>query len=113
MRHTYRQFLEEMSRSDPKEFDSRTLVILTHLLKLHFLSGELRRRNELGWKRSVGTQQVEIMSIINDVPSLKRRGSPQNIQKLYTLAIRDFHVDYPGVHVPPQCPFSIETILGG
>src|SRR5580658_85166 len=65
--------IEQVGRSDARELDSRVTQILEHLLKLRLMRGAILDLNSRGWHASIARQRGEIMSLLDESPSLKRR----------------------------------------
>jgi uncharacterized protein DUF29 len=73
--------IEQMGRCDARELDSRVTQILEHLLKLRLLDATDLEMNSRGWQASIARQRGEIMSLLEESPSLKRRITVQLVEK--------------------------------
>lgn len=71
--------IESMGRSERRELKSRLIVLLEHLLKLHYWAAE-RAFNERGWRNTIIEQRRQILLVLEDSPSLR-------------TAIDDFYAD--------------------
>ena len=104
--------LEQVSRADAHELDSRIAQILEHLLKLRLIAGQTLRYNQIAWRESVRRQQGEIESLVETSPSLKRRLTADVLAKCYQRAVRVVAGAFE-VTPPADCPFGWTEILGG
>ncbi len=100
--------IEDMGRRDLRELNSRTEVLLAHLLKWKFQP----RRRSRSWRATILTQRHEIEAVLNDSPSLRRRlasARKANYGRALARAVAETGLE---VNVfPPSCPFSNEEIL--
>lgn len=62
--------IESMGRSERRELKSRLIVLLEHLLKLHYWVSE-REQNERGWRNTIIEQRRQIHLVLDDSPSLR------------------------------------------
>jgi len=102
--------IEQMGRSDARELDSRITQILEHLLKLRLLRGAILNHNRRGWHASIARQRIEILSLLEESPSLKRRITVKLVEKCYRNAAAVVAAEYE-VETPDECPFSPLDIL--
>lgn len=102
--------IEQMGRSDARDLDSRITQMLEHLLKLRLVHGAIFDRNSRGWQASIARQRGEILSLLDESPSLKRRIGAKLIEKCYRNASAVVAAEY-DVKAPDECPFSPPDIL--
>ena len=62
--------IESLGRSEKRELESRFTVLLMHLLKWQYQSGE-RERHGRSWLATIRTQRTELRKLMRDNPSLK------------------------------------------
>ncbi|MGF1517178.1 MAG: DUF29 domain-containing protein [Nodosilinea sp.] len=62
--------IESMGRSERRELKSRLIVLLEHLLKLHYWTSE-REHNERGWRNTIIEQRRQIHLVLDDSLSLR------------------------------------------
>lgn len=62
--------IESMGRSERRELQSRLIVLLEHLLKLHYWVDE-RAFNARGWRNTIIEQRRQIHLVLEDSPSLR------------------------------------------
>lgn len=100
--------IEDMGKRDLKELNSRVQVLLAHLLKWKLQP--LRR--SLSWRRTIGTQRLEIEAVLEQSPSLGPRLSddlPRNYERAVKRAVLDTNLA--AQTFPPKCPFSLDQVL--
>jgi Domain of unknown function DUF29 len=101
--------LEGLARSDQHAIESRMDRLVTHLLKLGYVSDQGPRR---GWVLTVNEQRRRIRRLIKSSPSLA--GYPaQVLGDAYAAALEDLEGE-PGLPpgaLPARCPFTIEQVL--
>jgi hypothetical protein len=102
--------LEELGRSEPRELASRVKQIMEHLLKLRLVGGVKAQQNKRGWQASIIRQRSELQSLLEESPSLKRRLTPEFLEKCYRATAPAIGVEY-NVKSPVECPFSLADIL--
>jgi hypothetical protein len=102
--------IEQLGRSDARELDSRTTQILEHLLKLRLMRGAILDLNSRGWNASIARQRGEIVSLLDESPSLKRRLTVKLVEKCYRTAAGVVAAEYE-VEPPGECPFSPRDVL--
>src|SRR5436305_508658 len=100
--------IEDMGKARAHALASRIERILEH--KLHLAAGPLRERNERGWRQSIARQQVAIERLLRESPSL-RALVPGMYAEAYPAAVKIVAAGY-GFECPPECPFSLEEVLG-
>lgn len=86
--------MECMGRSEHREFESRLVVLIGHLLKWKFQP----ERQGNSWKRTIREQRKSVMKLLKDSPSLKARFNDgewyQDIwESAVTLAISETGLD--------------------
>ncbi len=100
--------IEDMGKRDLRELNSRTQVLLTHLLQWR-LQSEKKSRS---WKDTIVTQRIEIADELKQSPSL--RGKLQTeLQDNYGKAVRRAmaQTGLPLGSFPGECPFTVKQIL--
>jgi len=100
--------VEDMGRSEKREFDSRLEVLLTHLLKWQY-QPNFRGRS---WQFTVMEQRTRIAYHLADNPSLKSR-IPETYERTYALAVIDA-VKETGLDktaFPAQCPWTFDEVM--
>jgi hypothetical protein len=103
--------IESMGRSERRELNSRLIVLLEHLLKLHYWAAE-RALNERGWRNTVIEQRRQIQLLLEDSPSLRAL-----LSGLYADAYRQAREDLilkaqlPEDAVPQEPPFALAEAL--
>ncbi len=101
--------MEELARSDAREFSSRITQILEHLLKLRLVTGPTLEYNRRGWTASILRQRGELATLLEESPSLLNRGATL-VADRYHYAAKAVELEY-GVETPEQCPFSFQDVL--
>jgi len=99
--------VEALGRSERRELENRTLVIVQHLLKAQ------HQPMRSGWRATIRAEQAALARLLRDNPSL-RREVPEAIRAIYPEA-RDLAAEEMGVPIgklPATCPFTPEDILG-
>ena len=100
--------IEDMGKRDLKEVNSRTRVLLIHLLKWWLQPGKRSR----SWERTIASQRIEIDQVLEDSLSLRTRirlGLSRNYEKSVRLAA--IETGLPQSEFPAECPFTAEQIL--
>jgi hypothetical protein len=100
--------IEDMGKRDLKELNSRVQVLLAHLLKWKLQPS----KRSLSWRRTIGTQRLEIEALLEQSPSLGSRLSDdfaRNYGRALKRAVLDTNL--PAQTFPPQCPFSLDQVL--
>ncbi len=98
--------LECVNRSDKRELNSYTVVILTRLLKWQFQPD----RRSGNWEASIKNSRYRIEDLFDDRPSL-RPYIEQVLAKSYREA-KDWAKQETGLDIfPPSCPYTTVEIL--
>ena len=103
--------IESMGRSERRELNSRLIVLLEHLLKLHYWASE-RAFNERGWRNTVIEQRRQIQLLLEDSPSLRAL-----LDDLYSDAYRQAREDlilkaqFPEATIPREQPYTLADAL--
>jgi hypothetical protein len=100
--------LEGLARSDRREIRNRLTVLLLHLLKYRFQPG----RRSSGWRATIGEQRMQIVTVLDDSPSIK--DFPASIlDRCYADARGRAAIEtrLPETTFPECCPFPIEQVL--
>jgi Domain of unknown function DUF29 len=96
--------IEGMANRDLRVLKSRLERILEHKLKLQFISGPVRERNEATWTGSISRQQSAIEDLLAQSPSLRPRVQeliPGAYEHAARTATRSFRVA-----TPAECPWG-------
>jgi hypothetical protein len=102
------EFLSEMTIRDRRELRSRLTVLLLHLLKIRFQPERL----STSWISTILVQQNEIRSLLQDIPSLRRRAdaiAEQAYRDASRLATRE--TGLPASRFPTTMPWSVTEAL--
>ncbi|MBE9113712.1 DUF29 domain-containing protein [Nodosilinea sp. LEGE 07298] len=103
--------IESMGRSERRELKSRLIVLLEHLLKLHYWSAE-GANNERGWRNTIIEQRRQIQLVLDDSPSLRAM-----LTDIYPDAYRQAREDVllksqlPENAVPSAPPYEVAEAL--
>lgn len=108
--------LQDMGKGHIHELESRFIVLIAHLLKWQYQYQQLNERWEtfLGgsWRSSIIEQRVQIVKLIRENPSLKRK-LPDIIAKAYPdavyMAIKETKL--PASTFPKNCPYTLEQLF--
>jgi len=102
------EFLSEMTARDRRELESRLTVLLQHLLKVRMQPGKVSR----SWGVTIVTQQDEIRSLLQSVPSLAQYVESR-FADAYQAAIRRAAVatGIPATRFPPESPWTLDEAL--
>jgi len=101
--------IESLGQSESRELESRTIVIMLHLLKSRYQED---RRSKL-WERSIVTQRIDISRLLRYSPSLKRF-LPDLPERIYDGAVQ-FAMIETGLFrdsFPRRCPFTARDVFG-
>jgi hypothetical protein len=110
--NTYQQLLVEMGiKADSRELERRLAVIIEHLLKLKFVTGQTLHNNARGWRLSVVTQRNELKDHLEEHPALKPKITSQLVDKVYQSVVTDLTKAYPQVQFPVTRQLQITDIL--
>jgi hypothetical protein len=100
--------LEDMGKSNIRELKSRLVILIAHLLKWQF---QVDNRST-SWQGSIREQRVQLLILLEDVPSLKRRFNeivltayPNALQ----LALEETQLAKN--QLPESCPYSMQQLL--
>jgi len=101
--------IEDLGKSQHHALDSRTTVIIQHLLKLRY-QPQMRTPS---WDQTIITQRVAIEALLDYNPSLRRflaklAGAAYN--RAVKLAASE--TGLPRETFPPICPFTTREIFG-
>jgi hypothetical protein len=102
--------IEDMSRRNARELESRMTRILEHLLKLRIAGGAILHRNQRGWQASIIRQRTEIEALLRESPSLKCRITAESIEACYERAAAVVAAEL-GLDPPRECPFGPQDVL--
>ena len=102
--------IDGLANRDYRELYSRLRGILEHKLKLCVTKGIVLDHGRHGWETTVRTQQDELRLVLEASPSLGRR-LPELIPRAYRAAADRVYGLYE-VAAPPECPWTVEEILG-
>src|SRR5258706_14817934 len=101
--------IEDLGKSQYRELDSRTTVLILHLLKKRYQANKPTH----SWDQTIRDQRIEIRGLLRYNPSLKRAlaGAPARV---YGDAV-DKAANETGLHedsFPQSCPFTPHEIFG-
>jgi len=100
--------LADMGKRDLRELDSRTQVLLLHLLK-----GQLQPdKRSSSWEATIVTQRLEIEALLRLSPSLRSRLA-SGLAESYAGAVKRAlpEMGLSRSHFPRECPFTVAQIL--
>lgn len=103
--------IESMGRSERRELKNRLIILLEHLLKLHYWTSE-RACNERGWRNTIIEQRRQIQLVLEDSPSLRAL-----LNALYIDAYRQAREDLilkaqlPEAALPREQPYTLADAL--
>jgi hypothetical protein len=105
---TLAEYLEDMTRRDYRELDSRIALLLHHLLKIE----RQPERLSTSWVRTVLTQQAEIRAMLEGTPSMAR-SAPARVAAMYRRARRlaAGETGLPEAAFPPESPWTLDAAL--
>jgi hypothetical protein len=101
--------IEDLGKSQYRELDSRTTVLILHLLKERHQADKHTR----SWDQTIRDQRIEIRALLRYNPSLKRAlaGAPARVyQDAVDKASNETGLSEDSF--PRQCPFSPQEIFG-
>ncbi len=100
--------VEDMGKSYKHEVESRSTVLLVHLLKWKC---QLQKRSR-SWRSTIATQRVELGRVFEQSPSLRAR-FPERLAELYADAVELAAIEtgLPEAAFPAECPFSPVQIM--
>jgi len=101
--------IEGLARSDYRQIENRTVVLIAHLLKKRYQPSLATR----SWDRTIVTQRLRLQTVLQDSPSL-RRMLPAIVERAWAnalkLAIVETGLDRDAFTA--TCPFTLEEIYG-
>lgn len=98
--------IEALGRSQMRELQSRLIVLLQHLLKWKFQPEHQCR----SWSLTIRTQRRDLLAVIKDSPSLRRR-IPELLAESFSDA-RDRALEETGLYrMVEDCPWTVDQIL--
>jgi hypothetical protein len=100
--------IEDMGRSQRRELESRSRVLLVHLLKW----GWQRDQRSSSWKATVANQRAELRPLLRDSPSLIGH-LRESLADVYRDAVEEASLEtgLPAAAFPERCPFTPEQLL--
>jgi hypothetical protein len=101
--------IEGLARSDYRQIENRTVVLIAHLLKKRYQPSKATR----SWDRTIVTQRFRLQTVLQDSPSL-RRMAPAIVERAWEHALKLAIVET-GLgrdDFPAACPFTPEEIYG-
>ncbi len=100
--------IEDLGKRDLKELNSRTRVLLVHLLKWTLQ----RDRRSRSWRATIVTQRQEIEALLRQSPSLRPRIASE-LAANYAGAVKRAAADagLAAERFPRQCAFTVEQLL--
>jgi hypothetical protein len=102
------EYLTDMTIRDRRELKSRLTVLLIHLLKLRVQPARLTN----SWVKTILEQQREILSIIEEIPSLGRQADAV-MKAAYPAALHSAvrETGLPASRFPGDLPWSLTEAL--
>ena len=98
-----------MTRSDKRELESRSILIIAHLLKwqfqLQYLKERLQGFEDQSWQSTIIEQRTQLASLLDKVLNLNN-SFQQDALKLATKETKP-----PIETFPKVCPYTIEQLL--
>lgn len=100
--------LESMSRSERRQLRNRLIVLVMHLLKLHYQP----QRRSRSWVVTVITQRIDIKLLLRESPSLKP-SLADLLADIYSRARQEAAEEtrLPTDTFPENCPFTLEQVF--
>ena len=99
-------------KADSRELERHLAVIIEHLLRLKFVTGQALHDNARGWTLSVVTQRNELKDHLEEHPALKPKITSQLMDRVYESVVTDLTKAYPQVHFPMTRQLRVTDILG-
>jgi hypothetical protein len=102
--------IEDVGKSQLRELGSRMSVLLAHLLKWQF---QPERRSK-SWINTIRTQRKEVMYVLGEAPSLKRRFDDTRWIDLVWSKARNQAETETGIDFdtfPDACPWPMNAVL--
>jgi hypothetical protein len=100
--------IEDMGKRDLKELNSRTQILLQHLLKWRLQAD----KRSASWRATIVTQRIEIEALLRDSPSLAaqlRSELARNYAGAVKRAVAETELDRD--EFPAKCPFTLAQLL--
>jgi len=102
--------IEDVGKSEKREFRSRMAVLLAHLLKWQYQPD--RRGNS--WRRTIKIQRREVAGCLQETPSLKADlGRPTWLENTWadtlTLATKETGLSFEAF--PEECPWTMAQVF--
>jgi len=108
--------LEEMSRNNLRELESRFIILLAHLLKWQFqlalLVTQWKELEGKSWRNTIIEQRTQLLFLLRKVPSLKS-SLQDSVAEAYPEAVKlaTKETNLPSSTFPAQCSYTVEQIL--
>ena len=101
--------IEDLGRSQRHALDSRTIVIILHLLKMRYQ----QERRTRSWEKTIVTQQIAIADLLRQNPSL-RRFLAKTPDSVYDSAVKlaASETGLPRETFLSSCPFTPQEVFG-
>jgi hypothetical protein len=101
--------IEDFGKSQYREMDSRTTVLILHLLKMRYQPD----KNTRSWDQTIRDQRIEIRGLLRYNPSLKRAlaGAPARVYRDAVDKAAN-ETGLPEDSFPQSCPYSLHEIFG-
>jgi hypothetical protein len=102
--------IEDVGKSEQREFESRMTVLLTHLLKWQLQS----ERRGASWQKTIKTQRAMITRRLAKTPSLKPElANPEWWESVWadtlTMTAKETSLNFDDF--PDECPWEYESII--
>lgn len=102
--------IEDVGKSEKREFFSRMVVLMSHLLKWKYQPA----RRGSSWEKTINVQRKDLNHCLEDTPSLKKDLSDINwIDLAWDKSIVDAYKET-GIEInifPENCPWDMKQIL--
>jgi hypothetical protein len=99
-------YLEDTSRSDRREVESRLETLVSHLLKWHYQPDQRSR----SWRLTIAEQRRSLKRLLS---ATLRRHAEARLASCYEGAVEFAAIvtGLPEDHFPKECPYSLDQIL--
>ena len=112
MNKTYQEFILEMGASERRQIASCLYVLIQHITKMNYVPEPVKSDNQAGWAKTIREQKTGLEKILTRHRSLMAEITRERINEIYAASIGEVRTEYPKVHFPQECPFTLEQILG-
>ena len=99
---TYWESATDMSRTDLRELENRLAVLVEHLLKIGYVTGQVHTENLQGWNQTVRSQRRDRARHIQQNKALKSKLTQSLFEKIYRIAAGAVMQEYRFTAFPPS-----------